>query len=291
MKAGEYFDKGDYTNAITAYNEVISRNSYNLDAYWFRGVAYLRIGNYDECINDCNTVINGAPDFPTVYIIRGDAYGAKGIYHKVIVEYKKGLEKGYDPSNFNVDKSNNADMWFCGTMYMEIAVNRFLGNSDVITRYENWLNIVSDKNRVTRAEIEAFYRSDIRNLISHIVEEEFYKRSEDNVIPARVYALLMARGAAQGTDAMALIKDTLTGFFLDPTQTNYEKVRGIRARYIAAWDSMSSAANDALMSTIMALSQESLNRKLYIDVTNDNARALARIPSDPRFDIFSARYY
>ena len=36
-KAGEYFDKGDYANAIKAYSETIKRDSSNLDAYWFRG--------------------------------------------------------------------------------------------------------------------------------------------------------------------------------------------------------------------------------------------------------------
>jgi len=68
-------------------------------------------------------------------------------------------------------------MWFCGAMYMEIAVNRFLGKSDVVAKYENWLKTVSDKNKVSRAEIEKFYRDNVRSLIAAVVDEEFNKVS------------------------------------------------------------------------------------------------------------------
>jgi hypothetical protein len=68
-------------------------------------------------------------------------------------------------------------MWFCGAMYMEIVVNRFLGKSDVVTKYENWLKTVCDKNNVTRAEVETYYRNGIRSLISDAVDEEFNKVS------------------------------------------------------------------------------------------------------------------
>jgi len=60
---------------------------------------------------------------------------------------------------------------------MEIIVNRFLGKNDVVTKYENWLKTVCDKNKVTRAEVEAFYRDNIRALIASVVDEEFNKIS------------------------------------------------------------------------------------------------------------------
>jgi hypothetical protein len=176
-KAGEYYDNGDYANAVTAYSETIKRNSSNLNAYWFRSIAYFQLKNYDATIADCDTVIKSAPDFPNVYMARGDAYGAKGIYHKAAADYRTGLVKGYDPAGYRVDKSSKADMWFCGALYMEIAVNRFLGKSDVVTKYENWLKIACDKNGVTRAEVESFYRQNIGGLITGVVDEEFGKVS------------------------------------------------------------------------------------------------------------------
>jgi tetratricopeptide (TPR) repeat protein len=204
-KAGEYFNSGDYANAITAYSEAIKRDSTNLDAYYFRSFAYYQIKNYDAAIADCNTVINGAPNFPTVYVARGDSYGAKGIYHKAASDYRTGLEKGYDinGSGFTIDKSSKADMWFCGAMYMEIAINRFLGKSDVVTKYENWLKTVCDKTNVTRAEVEAFYRNGIRSLISEAVDEEAAKRQPTN------------------PTTIAEIKQIITDFFLNPTRENH----------------------------------------------------------------------
>jgi tetratricopeptide (TPR) repeat protein len=116
-KAGEYFESGDYANAVRAYSETIKRDSLNLDAYWFRGIAYYQTKNYDAAIADYTTVIKDEPDFPLAYVVRGDAYGAKGLYHKAVADYRTGFEKGYDPSGFAVDKSSKAAMWFCGALY------------------------------------------------------------------------------------------------------------------------------------------------------------------------------
>jgi tetratricopeptide (TPR) repeat protein len=205
-KAGEYFDSGNYANAVTAYSEVIKRNSSNINAYWFRSYAYYKTNNYDAAIADCNTVIKDAPDFPTVYVLRGDSYGAKGIYHTVVADYKAGLEKGFDPNGYDVDKSSKASMWFCGAMYMEIVVNRFLGQSAVVTKYENWLKTVCDKNSVTRAEVEAFYRQNIGALIAAVVDAEF----KDITIVA---------------NTKTAIKQAITNFFLTPNQTNYNGLK------------------------------------------------------------------
>jgi hypothetical protein len=174
-KAGAYFESGDYANAVTAYSEAIKRGSSDLNAYLFRSFAYYQTKNYDAAIADCNTVIKSTPNFPDVYVVRGDAYGAKGLYHKAVADYRTGFEKGYDPSGFVVDKSSKADMWFCGAMYMEIAVNRFLGNSAVLTKYENRLKTVCDKSNITRAEVETFYRQNIGALVAAAVDAEFGK--------------------------------------------------------------------------------------------------------------------
>jgi tetratricopeptide (TPR) repeat protein len=211
-KAADYFNSGDYTNAITAYSETIKRDSTNLNAYFMRGVAYYQVKNYDAAIADCDTVIKGAPNFPTVYMIRGDTYGAKGVYHKAIADFKTGLEKGEDPSSFNVDKTSNADMWFCGAMYMEITVNRFLGKSDVVTKYENWLKTVSDKNKVTRAEIEKFYRDNVRALVSQVVDEQFARVSREN------------RNVHVSANELSDIKNAITDFMIAPSESTYRNL-------------------------------------------------------------------
>jgi hypothetical protein len=205
-KAGEYSNRGDYANAVTAYTETVKRNSSNLNAYLFRGFSYFQLKNYDAAIADCDTVIKGAPDYPEVYMLRGDAYGAKGVYHKAAADYRTGFEKGYDPSSFNVDKSSKADMWFCGAMYMEIVTNRFLGKPAVVTAYENRLKTVCDKSGVTRAEVEAFYRQNIGSLIAAAVDAEF-------------------KDIAIAANTKTAIKQAISGFFLAPNQTNYNGLK------------------------------------------------------------------
>ena len=176
-RGNEHFTNGDNANAITAFSEAINQGITNIDAWWFRAISYYRINNYDACINDCNIVINRAPDFPTVYMYRGFAYGGKGMNHKAIADYRTGLEKGFDPSTYILDKSIPFSMWFLGLMHMEIVINRFLGNAAAVTRYENWLRTVINNNNVTRAEIETFYRNGIRELISSTVNEAFNRIS------------------------------------------------------------------------------------------------------------------
>jgi tetratricopeptide (TPR) repeat protein len=176
-KGTEYYYNGNYASAITAYSEAIKRDSSNINAHFFRGIAYTKIKNYDAAISDCNMVIKGASNFPYVYVVRGYSYGAKAMYQKAVADYKKSVEKDFAPDSFTFDKSDKADMWFFGAIYMEITVNRFLGNSAIVTKYDNLLKTVCDKNKVTCAEIETFYRNGIRTLISDTVDEEFNKIS------------------------------------------------------------------------------------------------------------------
>jgi len=175
-------------------------------------------------------------------------------------------------------------------LIQEISIMRFLGNTAAVGRLEAELKYRIDRGNVTRAEIETFYRNGIRKLVSDIVDEEFGKPGRDNIIPSRVYATWKTKGIAQGVDAIELIKETLTNFFLDSTRVNYEKVCGIRARYIVTLDSMSLSANDDLSNTIRVLGGEPLINKLMADVTYDSAVTLAKIPPDSRFNVFSVPY-
>jgi hypothetical protein len=179
-------------------------------------------------------------------------------------------------------------------VFQEIQILRFLGDTAAVNRHEAVLQFITGRGNATRAEIEAFYRNNVRALIEGVVDEEFNKPGRDNIIPARVYAAWMSRGVAQGTDAMALIKDTLTNFFLDPTQVNYERVRGIYARYAfltsQGGDPMAYSCYDNLTDTIKMLGGDSLINKLTTEVTYSNAGTLARVPNDPRLNVFSVPY-
>jgi len=239
-KADEYRKIGDYKNAITSYSEAIKQNYSKAAIYRYRGECYFEIKNYNAAIADYNTAIEKAPnvtpfyifrantyyqiknydaaiaDFTTVidkmpnfsdaYISRGDSYGAKGIYLKAVADYKTGIEKGYDPDKFEVGKPKNIVMSFCMPLYMEIIVNHFLGKSDIVTKYENLLKTICDKNKVTRAEIEAFYRDNIRGLIAVVVDEEF-------------------KGKEVRASTKVEIQKVISDFFISPTQSNFNALK------------------------------------------------------------------
>jgi hypothetical protein len=176
-------------------------------------------------------------------------------------------------------------MWFCGAMYMETVINRFLGKSDVATKYDNWLKTVCDKNSVTRAEVETFYRQNVGSLIAAVVDKHFNAKYGD-FVPAVVYNELKRRGEP---DALALVRNAVTNFYIDPNKNTYAVLTGIEARY---WlngslnrQTFNFAADNAFYGLLNALSPV-LAKRVSDDVSR-NAAALARVPNDPQYNIFS----
>jgi len=212
---------GDWNNVITATSEAINRGSTNLDAYWWRGLAYSYIGNNDASISDLNFVISQAPNFPNAYSQRGFVYGTMGMLNRTIADYRTALERGFDPTGGNWTIANspnvNSSMWLLGLIHMEIVINRFLGNNDAVTRYDNLLRTLCTDTNVTRADVEAFYRNGIRGLISATVDEEFNRISFfiENIIGQRANSFngVLTRNPQNGhytlryTDARDVIKE------------------------------------------------------------------------------------
>jgi hypothetical protein len=109
-------------------------------------------------------------------------------------------------------------------------------------------------------------------------------------IPATVYADWQTRGTANG---VALVKETITNFYLNPTQDNYKTLLGIFSRYASltssVQDPFAEAADWSLSRTISTLN-DSVYSKIVDDLAHSDIRALARIPNDPRYDVFSIPY-
>jgi hypothetical protein len=168
---------------------------------------------------------------------------------------------------------------------MEIVVNRFLGNSAALAKYENWLKTVCDKNNVTRAEVESFFRQNIGALIAAAVDNQFNAK-HGNFVPGAVYGELKKAGEP---DALALVTNAVAGFFTDPNKNTYAVLTGIEARY---WlngslerQTLNFSAANAFYGLLNALSP-TLAQRVSNDVSR-NATALARVPNDRRYDIFS----
>jgi hypothetical protein len=108
--------------------------------------------------------------------------------------------------------SNNPkqrDLQAGAAVFQEIQILRFLnasgGSADTaaVNRHEAVLQYITGRGNATRAEIEAFYRNNIRALVSQVVDEEAAKRQPTN--PTFV----------------AEIKQITTDFFLNPTMENH----------------------------------------------------------------------
>ena len=61
-------------------------------AYYSRGIAYARKGNYEQAIDDFTQAIQLKPDYADVYYHRANAYSDKDDYDHAIEDYTKVIQ-------------------------------------------------------------------------------------------------------------------------------------------------------------------------------------------------------
>jgi hypothetical protein len=111
----------------------------------------------------------------------------------------------------------------------------------------------------------------------------------------RFPAIAYARWKPNGVDALDLITETITNFYVNPDTNNYKALVGIAARYrlngglstgtfeYLAWESFSHTLGSLF---------PALGEKVSLEVLRSrNVPALTVYPNDKRFDAFSARRY
>ena len=120
--------------------------------------------------------------------------------------------------------------------YRELVVLKFLDpkNITAIGRFETMLKFLQDKHGLTRAEIEKYYRDNIRGLVSEIVDKNIAK----------------SRFGKPTAQALTDIKSIITQFFLNPTRDNLIDMHQ-RFRYYANTDGdRGDAAADVLENSV-----------------------------------------
>lgn len=94
-----YYNAGKFDQAIKEYDEAIKEESQFIDAYYARGLAYAKKGNYDDAISDFNREIDSFfrddPNNAQVYLARAEAYLYKHEYEKAWADVHKAEELGY----------------------------------------------------------------------------------------------------------------------------------------------------------------------------------------------------
>ncbi len=83
---------GEYKSALEYNNRVLKKNPFNVDAYFNRGNAKIKVGQFEEAVLDYNKVIELNPKYPVTYNNRGIAKNNLGKYEEAIADYDKAIE-------------------------------------------------------------------------------------------------------------------------------------------------------------------------------------------------------
>ena len=87
-----YAQKGEYNQAVSDFTKAIEINPKEAEAYYNRGIAYHLGGLNDLAISDFTKAIEINPRDAEAHNNRGTAYASKGHYDKAITDYNKAIE-------------------------------------------------------------------------------------------------------------------------------------------------------------------------------------------------------
>jgi tetratricopeptide (TPR) repeat protein len=87
----EYFEKGEYTNAITNYNQALNTNHGDVDLYYKRGLTHYQLGDYEAAIADYSQAIQMNIQDAKSYNKRGLALSQLGRLEEAINDYTQAI--------------------------------------------------------------------------------------------------------------------------------------------------------------------------------------------------------
>jgi tetratricopeptide (TPR) repeat protein len=87
-----YGKVGNYEQAIEDFDRAIKLNPQYADAYKGRGVAYRKLGNHRQAISDYDRSIEINHEYPDAYNNRGIAYADLGNLRQAISDFDKAIE-------------------------------------------------------------------------------------------------------------------------------------------------------------------------------------------------------
>ena len=86
------FDSGKYEQAVGELSNAIHLNTTDLDAYFFRGLAYDKLGQHRRAIKDFDKIIELDAGNNFAYVNRGVVYGKLGRHRKAIQDLDKAIK-------------------------------------------------------------------------------------------------------------------------------------------------------------------------------------------------------
>jgi hypothetical protein len=198
-------------------------------------IVYFGTLNWDDKKND-----------DTVFVDTPLEFALLSYYSQPVLNIRPAEADAILPAN----NPRQADLKLGAAVFQEIQILRFLGNTAAEGRHRGILKFITDRRNVTEAEVETYYRNNIRGLVSDTVDENIAK----------------SRFGAPTAQALVEIKNAITQFFLNPTLDNL-LVLHQRNRYYANTDgNRGLAAADILRNSVysfnLALGDAMLNGRL-----------------------------
>lgn len=114
-----YFKLGQYEDALSRYDAILSLKEKEVDAYVQRGIIKLKLNKYDEAITDFDTAISLDEDDYSLYIdiysaLKDSGYEAEGIeYLNVAVESEDAKMSSYDKGRLHFYLGNYTNARNC----------------------------------------------------------------------------------------------------------------------------------------------------------------------------------
>jgi len=123
-------------------------------------------------------------------------------YSPTVVKMRPAGANTQLPAN-NANNIRISGLKLGAVIYKELVETNFFnpGRTAALGRYEDMLQFISEQNsNITRQQIEQYYRSNIKSLITEILDEEFNKVSFslNNLQEKRLYFITMIRNPQNG---------------------------------------------------------------------------------------------
>ncbi|HMS68105.1 MAG TPA: tetratricopeptide repeat protein, partial [Saprospiraceae bacterium] len=99
LKGSDYANKGDFENAIKAYEKAITLNPDDASAYYNLGNSYANKGDFENAIKAYEKAITLNPDNASAYYNLGISYGNKDDFENAIKAYEKAITLNPDDAS------------------------------------------------------------------------------------------------------------------------------------------------------------------------------------------------